>query len=390
MIKQNILSWRRAVRRYLRVKLTGKIYLNDLFEMSDFEAAWANGHIRIQTHESEPLSIACYTETAVFGRVWNEVTINCRGLIYRSDTYEIVARPFPKFHNHNQSDAPKIRLNEPVHVTDKMDGSLGILYRKASGSWAVATKGSFHSEQAEWATDFFARKYYFGSRDPVTFLFEIIYPSNRIVCNYGDMEDLVLLGAVNITSGKIYGPDEVAREERWYGPRTEVFECKTYADALAMPPREGKEGIVIRTADGRMQKIKQSDYIQLHKIVTGLNARAVWQLMVDGRDINEFIAGIPDEFHEWVREVHASVAEEVDESVGICEREFDHIKKMSVEDAEVFGNPRKAFAMLAKDSPFKGYLFRLYDGQDIRSEVLKNARPAHDWSPTRAAAEEAA
>lgn len=364
------------------------IYLNDLFDLADLEASIDNGYIRRQYHNSEPLAILNYTEKSQFERLWDDITLTCRGLIYNTETLEVVARPLPKFFNSDQPEAPSIGLDEAVHVTDKMDGSLGILYRKPSGGWAIATRGSFHSEQAEWATRFFNEKYAgYEAADHMTLCYEIVYPANRIVCDYGDVEDLFLLGAVGTISGWIYGPDEIPAGEEWPGPRTEVFKFDSYSDALAMPPREGKEGIVIRTADGRMVKVKQEAYKALHRIVTGLNARAVWQLMVDGRDINEFIEGIPDEFHGWVREVHASIADSVQETMDYCMIAFDNIKAMAEEQADFFGNKRKAFALIAKDHEMNGYLFRLYDGKPIFGEILKNARPAHDWSPTRAAEE---
>lgn len=58
-----------------------------------------------------------------------------------------VLRPLPKFLNHDQPEAPVIALDEPVVVTDKADGSLGIIYPTPDGP-AVATRGSFASDQA--------------------------------------------------------------------------------------------------------------------------------------------------------------------------------------------------------------------------------------------------
>lgn len=388
---RTVLKWRRVLRSRLRVKLTGKLYLNDLFELKDFHSAIEDGYIRVQKNRAGPLSTVGYTEKAQFDRVWNDVTLTCRGLIYRTDTGQIVARPMPKFFNHNQPEAPSIGLGENVSVTDKADGSLGILYRCPSGSWAIATRGSFHSEQAEHATKLFNEKYAgWEPADHLTYVFEIIYPANRIVCNYGDMDDLVLLGAIGINSGVMYGPKHIPAGEFWPGPRTEVFECESYADALAMPPRDGKEGIVIRTFDGRMQKIKQADYIALHRIVTGLNARAVWQLMVDGKSIEDFIENIPDEFHGWVSDVYSSIEDDVNETVGICERAFTRILEAARDIPEYETNKKKAFALLAKDHNMKGYLFMLYDGKNITGEVLKNAKPAADWTPVRVPDEAAA
>lgn len=45
-------------------------------------------------------------------------------------------------------------------------------------------------------------------------------------------------------------------------------------------------------------------------------------------------------------------------------------------------NPsKKDFANLVKHNPNSRELFKLWDGEDIRPEILKRAKPAHDYSP---------
>ena len=91
------------------------------------------GYVRVQRHPSQPLSIYNYTEKAQFENVWNQATLNCRGLIVDNATRSVLARPFAKFFNHGQPGAPVLDLDEPVSVTDKADGSLGVLYPTADG-----------------------------------------------------------------------------------------------------------------------------------------------------------------------------------------------------------------------------------------------------------------
>ena len=74
------------------------------------------------------------------------MTLACRGLIVDERDGGVVARPYRKFFNHDQPDAPPLDVTAPVTVTDKLDGSLGILYREPSGAVAVATRGSFASD----------------------------------------------------------------------------------------------------------------------------------------------------------------------------------------------------------------------------------------------------
>ena len=138
------------------------------------------GYISTQVHPNMPLMIHNYTQRCQFDRHWNTTTLDCRGLITDMEG-NIVCRPFPKFFNVEEHEAensplPELNWNQSFTVTEKMDGSLGILYESHDGL-AIATRGSFTSEQAVEATRIFREKY--GSFKPIpwcTYLFEIIYP----------------------------------------------------------------------------------------------------------------------------------------------------------------------------------------------------------------------
>lgn len=130
------------------------------------------------------------------------------------------------------------------------ESPLAILnYNDGDGS-AIATRGSFTSDQAVYATALWKQRYrdVFTPQPGMTYLFEIIYPANRIVVDYKGASDLFLLGAIEIESGCSFGPHESEAFGDWPGPRATVFYYETFADALAAEPRPGAEGIVIRRA----------------------------------------------------------------------------------------------------------------------------------------------
>jgi RNA ligase len=285
-------------------------HLSDLFDPADLTDAVADGHVRRQAHSALPLEILNYTERAQFEQAWTPVTLKCRGLI-ADQSGEIVARPWAKFFNYGDPLAGVLDLNAKAEVTDKLDGSLGILYPAGDG-WAIATRGSFTSEQAIHATEVLRDRYWgFGPPNGMTVLFEIVYPANRIVCDYGATDDLMLLGAVDIATGEAVGPDWISG---WWGPQAETFAADTLAEALALPPRANVEGIVVRLVDsGVMVKIKQPDYVELHKIVTGMNARVVWEQLGAGKTVREVCEPLPDEFHPWVRKVAYDLIEKADQ-----------------------------------------------------------------------------
>jgi RNA ligase len=233
----------------------------------------------------------------------------------------------------------------------------------------VATRGSFDSEQARHATKVW-RSRYAGRFEPpagLTVLFEIIYPGNRIVLDYGDLDDLVLLGAVDIATGRSHGPEAVPG---WPGPTVESFAYTTLAEALAAPPRENREGLVVHfTASDTRLKIKYAEYVRLHRIVTGLNARVVWEAMLAGR-LDELLEPLPDEFHAWATNIAAGLTAEVEALAQAVEREYAQVVAGLPE-----GFARKDFALAVAASPRRGCLFLRLDGKDYRALLWQQVRP---------------
>lgn len=345
--------------------------LDDLFDLIDLEQAIEAGYVRTQVHPTLALTIYNYTELAAYEGVWNPVTKQCRGLIAHSETGEIVARPFPKFMNLGQDGAHIGAADDEVVVTDKQDGSLGICYPTGDGGFAIATRGSFASEQAQHATALWQERYadLVSPTPGWTYLFEIIYPSNRIVVDYGGMDDLVLLGAVQIDTGHSLPPDAVAG---WPGPRTETFAYASLAEAMAAPDRPGREGMVVHyVAANERIKLKQADYVALHKLVTGMNERVIWEHLGNGGALDELIAPLPDEFHPWVREVATRLRDE--QAAIVAAAEAAH--------AELLGSlpegwQRKDYAIAAAKSPVRPWLFNLLDGRDPSAAIWKTLRPS--------------
>lgn len=332
-----------------------------------------SGYVRINSHPSSNLRLANYSEKTQFERRWNEVTLNCRGLVF-DDNYEIVARPFAKFFNFGERPL-EFSTDDPVEVTDKMDGSLGILFwNDEEAEYQIATRGSFNSDQAIHATEVWNRKYPFATPlEGYTFLFEIIYPANRIVLNYGELDDLVLLGAVEHSRGIVYGPNEAAGMMDWNGPKAKVFEYRTLNDCFGVH-RANAEGLVIRSGT-KMVKMKQEDYVTLHKLVTGLNERAVWERLKKGESAASICEQLPDEFHDWV----------VDTAQDLFVKFFEKEQEILGAYIDVItslpgGFTQKDFALKAVKTPYSSYLFKLLKCESVDDMIWETLKPSVDKS----------
>lgn len=109
--------------------------LHELLDINALTEQIAAGWITDRRHpDDNDLRILNYSPAAQYAQkagTWTRETSACRGLIVRDD--EIVARPWTKFFNYGEHPEGSLDLSAPVEVTDKMDGSLGIIYPAPDG-----------------------------------------------------------------------------------------------------------------------------------------------------------------------------------------------------------------------------------------------------------------
>jgi RNA ligase len=291
-------------------------HLTDVLDVSLLEQLLRERYVKAQTHPDLPLTIYNYAARAQFDRCWNDVTRSCRGLVV-DDEGHVVARPFMKFFNLDEHERTSLPAGV-VHVSDKLDGSLGILYPTSEG-FGVATRGSFVSEQAVHATRVWKDRYAsaFIPNPAWTYLFEIIYPGNKIVVDYQGLDDLVLIAAIETSSGRSVSLSDAAKD--WPGPVVEEFPYTSLEEAITAPARNGREGFVVHFLDRDLRlKIKHDDYVRLHHLVTGISERRIWEVLAAGRDLDEWLEAVPDELYAFVTSTrdrllteHASLSVEI-------------------------------------------------------------------------------
>lgn len=246
--------------------------------------------------------------------------------------------------------------------------SLGVLYFNGDG-YSLATKSSFMSEQARHGTSVWNAKYE-GKVEPLpgyTFLFEIVYRENKIVIDYGDMDDLVLLGAVEIDTGLYFASDEASTMLGWTGQIAKVFPYKTLREALEAPPRENAEGFVILAADHkRMVKYKYEDYLYLHRMVSNLTPRSVWERLYNKESVSDIVGSYPDEFQDEVTEYIDKIKVEFSDYIFQVALVYDSMKHIE---------SQKDFAQEALKYPYSAELFLLRQNRDIFQTVMKRIYP---------------
>jgi RNA ligase len=196
----------------------------------------------------------------------------CRGLIFDTEG-RIMSRPFHKFFNVNEREETqmhKLELDMSFDhvIMEKMDGSM-IRPVLVNGVVRLATKMGVTDIAIE------AEKYLVDSTSHfktyewlkqcvlsgVTPIFEYIAPTNKIVIDYAEPK-LILLAMRNNITGKYYMPDDAPFEVVPQYGSVEGGLSEYIARAREM---QGREGDIIRFADGHMLKIKNDWYVRIHK-----------------------------------------------------------------------------------------------------------------------------
>jgi len=349
--------------------VSNAVFIDSIASAEDFALAVINQEITKQGHPVYPYSIYKYSQSTTYNRNWNDITMASRGLVVNDETGEILARPFSKFFNYNEPSVPFELMKGEISVSEKLDGSLGISYPTPEGL-QITTAGGFQSAQAAHATEIY-RRMYEGKWEPrpgTTYMWEIIYPENRIVVDYGDEDDIYLLGAVDIKSGKSIPISEITE---WKGKRaTEYSDYKSLDAVINSSERSNHEGFVVhyKETDVRV-KYKHEEYLSHHKYATGINARRIWEMLRDKNDMKSWIESAPEEFTDYINTTESRIKKDFDVKHKVVLDEFASFSKSLPKDVS-----QKDFAILVntKVTPeLRGHFFSLRNNGVLGEKGIK-------------------
>jgi hypothetical protein len=234
-------------------------------------------------HDTLPLVILNYGQ--IDSPKTNPIARECRGLVLNSQTFDLVARSFPRFFNWGEvaDEMPLFNFNT-FNAFEKVDGSLVILYN-FEGKWMANTRGSFGTGAIDrfsnrtWHDGFCAAMGVdnlevlakVGLDPKLTYVCEFCSPWNKIVRRYP--EPLMYL------LSRFEGETEIQWNENAYRDicTTGLFEKVKHwhfsnVDQILVFLEKNStddptfEGVVIRDDNNRRWKIKSKTYLGLHAI----------------------------------------------------------------------------------------------------------------------------
>ena len=155
----------------------------------------------------------------------------------------------------------------------------------------------------------------------------------------------------------------------WHGPVVESLPYDSLAEALVAPPRPGREGMVVHFIDSDERlKIKQEDYVRLHRLMFGVSARSVYEVLRSGdTGLDDLLDRVPDEFYAWVTATRAELVAARDAAVAAGQALHDHAATELAARGLDPTDPSypKEFALLLNpiDDPAKHIAFAIRSGK---------------------------
>jgi RNA ligase len=302
--------------------------------------------------------------------VMGAIRRECRGLIFDTEG-NIMSRPYHKFFNVNEREETqvhKIDLSAPHVIMEKLDGSM-IRPLLVDGHLRLATKMGvtevamnaevWLATQDPWKKEWLLDNVLSGT----TPLFEWTSRKNQIVIDYA-VDDLVYLGSRKNETGEYFFED--------MAPFTQVPRYGSVSGNLSdyiarAREQEGREGDIIRFADGHMLKVKNDWYVRIHKTkdIVAVD-RNIVELVLN-ETIDDTRAMLDPSDLVRVDGVEASFWEAFENAAG-------RLEGLEMLARTIYGADKKRIALDMVPNLFNkadgGFIFRLIDGHSCRDLLL--------------------
>jgi RNA ligase len=123
-------------------------------------------------------------------------------------------------------------------------------------------------------------------------------------------------------------------------------------------------------------KVKLEEYKRLHRILTGVSTKTVWEYLKDDRDLRELMDKVPDEFYQWLKDTVYELHQDFEKIEKVAVSDFNRISA-DLGDTLPYKEHRKTFAEEAFKTEFPNLLFMMLDDKDYSESIWKMIRPEY-------------
>ena len=324
------------------------------------------GLISSKKHPAHDIYVWNYSTSKVFfKKQWDDITLTCRTLV-TDGSGNIVARSFPKFFNDNEM---KELPPGPFRAFKKYDGSLIVVFTYRN-ELIVVSRTSFMSEHAALAKQLIGKDSYPHFRRDISYVFELIHPKTRIIVDYKDAKELVLLSAFEKD-----GTEHLDVRVPGFRNAEEVRVLPTDTiDILKKRNITNEEGYVLVYGNGVRVKVKFDRYKLLHRVGCNVDRKGVGEMYASGDgDMAKFAEVVPDEFLDAFVSMWKAY-EKLDEEIQAA---FLVVKAKCSEEGGI-----GEFARSVKSHRFSKILIRLYQSLPYKHGLVEYM-PKNDLSLLR-------
>lgn len=226
-------------------------------------------------HETGRYAVLNYTIKTQFGRLWDDLTLRCRGLVVNMDDGTIINDVYPKFFNHFEPESGEI--SGYGWITEKFDGSMVSVCNHDSKLF-VASRSTLNNYVTDLARDLIEKNNY-EFYEGYTYLFELIHSSDPHIVKY-DFDDLVLLGIRENNEPAFH---TIKLFHDWKGRKVTLEKIddvqKFISEVINSKPVENKilkEGYVVQLI-GKKIKVKYDQYMTVHKMVSDMSPKFIFE-----------------------------------------------------------------------------------------------------------------
>ena len=153
-----------------------------------------------------------------------------------------------------------------------------------------------------------------------------------------------------------------------------IIDYKTLKEMI----KDDEEGFVVRFTNGDRVKIKGSEYLRLHKIMTNVSTTTVWEIMSNDESIDDYLKDVPDEFYKKIKLYENTLKYGYYRYWNQCGKMYEYFRYGKYGDKEVEPT-KKEFAEYIKDKPpvIKAIMFAMWDGKNYDNIIWKALRPEY-------------
>jgi len=324
----------------------------------------------------------------------NKIVKESRGIILEKGTWNIVAHPFDKFFNYGEIYAYNLILDDS-YVVEKVDGSIIKVYFY-DGEWRVATNGTIDADDASNMDGISFSKIFFDvvSKEDfekltaefspnLTYMFELVHPSNQIVVDYEGVKELVFIGLKEndgeLRDFNIFHKSIKKKYEKMFKgysirfPRLfDLKDVKDVSELSEIADKENEKGngfegfIVVQFKDdlvvGRV-KVKSPKYVHLHHVATGEGVtNNLVGVLLDNEE-EEFEVYL-DKLPDSVKEEYKLLKKRYFELIEYLSKEGEYYRKRAPEMS------RKELALEIQDKIKRdrvGFIFTMVDKPELKA-----------------------